>query len=558
MNLRVDVVEAVQNAPRRLLDVVVDSTFRFKDQPRLPSQGNFAPVAEIGEAVNVAIIEGAIPQDFPEGIYVRNGSNPQFGALQSTESVLGRSSDIWVEGEGMLHALYFTKNGDEWRVEYKNRYVETETFLLERERGRPSFLPAIEGDSPAVLAAYLFNQLRFGNVNKNISNTNVFEYSGRFFSVAENSLPQEIDIFSLDAYGNWDISGSWDRPFTAHPKRAPGSGELVILGVDAKKPFVVLGVISADGKKLKHKVDLKFKRSSLSHELGVTEMYNVIFDMPVTIDINRLIKGGPLIKYEKESYARIGVMPRYGDVDSVIWFEVERCCTFHIINCFENGDEVVVRGCRARESIIPGPDLGRGKHQWFSEGFKPTVEKDRGIENSRDGFLFSHVYEWRLNMKTGNVVERYLTGIDHSIDFPMINDQFIGLYNSYAYGQVIDSVASSISALPKFGGLAKFHLSEQVYGISELDRYVEDLIRVELHQFGENQFCSGAAFVPKQGASEEDDGWIISFVHNEETNISQVHIIDTKRFEGDPVAKFTLPQRVPYGFHGIFLSKSLR
>jgi carotenoid cleavage dioxygenase-like enzyme len=104
---------------------------------------------------------------------------------------------------------------------------------------------------------------------------------------------------------------------------------------------------------------------------------------------------------------------------------------------------------------------------------------------------------------------------------------------------------------------------------------------MEIHRLGEDQFCSGASFVPRVGGPHEDDGWIISFVHDERTNTSQasfhcntvlthpnsytkyksnfevlclqVHIIDTKRFEGAPVAKITLPQRVPYGFHGTFI-----
>jgi hypothetical protein len=37
------------------------------------------------------------------------------------------------------------------------RDVETETLKLEKQRNKPSFLPAIEGDSPAILSAYLLN-----------------------------------------------------------------------------------------------------------------------------------------------------------------------------------------------------------------------------------------------------------------------------------------------------------------------------------------------------------------------------------------------------------------
>lgn len=48
-----------------------------------------------------------------------------------------------------------------------------------------------------------------------------------------------------------------------------------------------------------------------------------------------------LIKYDKDGYARIGVMPRYGDANSVRWFDVQPSCVFHLINCFEDNDEVV-------------------------------------------------------------------------------------------------------------------------------------------------------------------------------------------------------------------------
>lgn len=58
----------------------------------------------------------------------------------------------------MLHALYFKRaNHGSWTVIYNNRYVETETYHLEKQRNKPSFIPAIEGDPPAVLSAYLLN-----------------------------------------------------------------------------------------------------------------------------------------------------------------------------------------------------------------------------------------------------------------------------------------------------------------------------------------------------------------------------------------------------------------
>ncbi|KAK9274380.1 hypothetical protein L1049_019194 [Liquidambar formosana] len=553
--MRIDVSETIKNTSIGILDAFVDLVFEFVNQPLLPSQRNFAPVEEMEAAVLIGSIEGTIPDDFSEGVYIRNGPNPLFGGLKSTISLLGRSSHTWVEGEGMLHALYFNKDRDgSWTVFYNNKHVQTETFKLEKQRNRPSFLPAIEGDSLAILSAYLLNLLRFGKVNKFISNTNVFEHSGKFYSIAENHLPQEIDIFTLETLGNWDVNGAWNRPFTSHPKRTPGTGELLIMGVDARKPFFEVGVVSADGRKLVHKVDLKFKRSSLCHEIGVTQRYNVIMDFPLTIDIDRLVRGGPLIKYDKEGYARIGIMPRYGDADSIQWFEVEPSCTFHILNCFEDGDEVLVWACRARGSIIPGPDLGLNKFEWFSRGFKPIGSVEENDDSStQDGLFFSRCYEWKLNMQTGEVKERNLTGTEISMDFPMINGDFMGIRNKYGYTQVVDSIASSISGMGKYGGLAKLYFEEQGTGFYSRARQSKELIKVEYHKFAENTFCTGAAFVPKHGGLEEDDGWIITFVHNEDTDISQVYVIDTKKFSCEPVAKITLPSRVPYGFHGAFM-----
>lgn len=36
-------------------------------------QSNFAPVDEIGGSIEILQIEGEMPEDFPEGVYIRNG-----------------------------------------------------------------------------------------------------------------------------------------------------------------------------------------------------------------------------------------------------------------------------------------------------------------------------------------------------------------------------------------------------------------------------------------------------------------------------------------------------
>lgn len=47
-------------------------------------------------------------------------------------------------------------------------------------------------------------------------------------------------------------------------------------------------------------------------------------------------------------------------------------------------------------------------------------------------------------------------------------------------------------------------------------------MKVEYHPLEEHQFCSGLHFVQRLGGTDEDDGWIICYVHDESTNLSHV------------------------------------
>ena len=84
---------------------------------------------------------------------------------------------------------------------------------------------------------------------------------------------------------------------------------------------------------------------------------------------------------------------------------------------------------RANNSIIPGPDLGLNKFEWFSSRFKGLESQQSDTAFSSDESFFSRAYEWRLNMENGEVKERYLSGTTRSMDFPMINENYLGLEN---------------------------------------------------------------------------------------------------------------------------------
>ena len=86
-------------------------------------------------------------------------------------------------------------------------------------------------------------------------------------------------------------------------------------------------------------------------------------------------------------------------------------------------------GCRALDSVI--------------NAYK-SDNKDK--ISSNEDLLHHRPYEWRLNMQTGEVKERNLTTeTELSMDFPMINPNFIGLKNTFGYTQVVDTVPRTTS-----------------------------------------------------------------------------------------------------------------
>uniref|UniRef100_K3Y221 Uncharacterized protein n=1 Tax=Setaria italica TaxID=4555 RepID=K3Y221_SETIT len=491
-------------------------------------QGNFRPIDEIGEAVLLNDLSGEVPEDFPEGVYIRNGPNPLHPTQTVADSIFGSTTYMYYEGHGMLHAVYFNKSSlGEWKISYRNK-----------EKNEVAFVPFADGQPYATLVAFVLNILRFGKAVKDSANTNIFEHGGRAFAVSENHLPYEIDINNLNTLEPYSINGAWSQPFTSHPKKIQGSGDLVIMGTNSEKPHYVLGVVSADGERLLHKVDLKFEEGKFINDIRVTTRYNIIMDYPLRFGISRTLLQKPFIENDMNGKSRIGVMPRFGDADSIIWFDVENHCSYHLFNCFEDENEVVVRGCRILVSIIPSDRYRADKSKWYGRAFLQPDKDSEDFDPSLDVILFSHPYEWRLNLESGTTNEGYITSEKVAMDFPVINDKFIGIRNKYGYAQVVDSLATSKTGLFKFKMIAKLHFDMP-------DKENKQFISVQYHDLKEEQ----------ESGIDEDDGWVVTYVHEEGTNISQVYIIDAKRFSEEPVAKITLPQRVPYGFHGNFFYK---
>ena len=79
---------------------------------------------------------------------------------------------------------------------------------------------------------------------------------------------------------------------------------------------------------------------------------------------------------------------------------------------------------------------------------------------------------------------------------------------------------------------------------------VDDRAQFEVQiRLPEGQYASEAPFAPRIDAKDEDDGYLVTFVTNENTQRSEALLIDCKRFAEGPVCRIELPHKLCSGTH---------
>jgi carotenoid cleavage dioxygenase-like enzyme len=449
-------------------------------------EGNFAPVTEEHDSQDMEVI-GTIPADLA-GNFLRVGPNPAH--LYSVEKY------HVFDGDGMIHALEFATGS----ARYRNRFVQTEGYRLEQERGDWIWkgLNSMMDPTPSRVPEGM-------PVSKSLANTAFVYHNNTLYALHEPSQPYMISLPTLETRGSTDFKGKLTHPFTAHPKVDPRSGEMMTFGYSFFAPYVQYSVIDATGE-LVHTTPVTIPKPIFMHDFAASEKYSLFLDFPITFDLDRAMAGGPALDFEPDNGARIGVMPRLGNDADIRWFEVETGVVIHTANAWDEGDEVVLQASRSKTTDVLGAS-------------DTTVAG----ETEKMGQL----YEWRLNLATGAVKERLLA--EPHCDFTRINETYSTRKNRYIYAATFHPTRPRT-----FVGLVKY---DNESGSSEL------------YDYGDQRFGGEAVFAPRVGATAEDDGYLVCFIHDEATDQSECLIIDAQKLSAGPVARILMPHRVPYGFH---------
>lgn len=332
-------------------------------------------------------------------------------------------------------------------------------------------------------------------------------------ALVENDLPMALRILvdgRFEEIGRVDYNGKLKHPFTAHPKIDPKTKELLFFGYQLeKKPWCTYSVVSSEGKLIRS-TDIGLSRPIMMHDFAITENFSIFMDHPLEFTPKDIVSGKFAFQFNSNQPSRIGVIPRHGSSASdVQWFEFKSGFSFHTANAWEDGDEIVMICCRSN-------DLQLGN-----------------LGKTRDSSS-PYLHQYRMNLKTGESSERDLNG-QVACEFPVVHPDLVGRKNKFCYcGELAPSGLTFIACV-------KYNL--------------EDGSVVGRIPFGENRGGGECVFVPKDDAKSEDDGYLLTFIYDEPSNSSSLWVMDALTMAEDPIAKIELPQRVPYGFHGIWVSE---
>jgi carotenoid cleavage dioxygenase len=454
-------------------------------------RGNWAPVREEVAAEDLKVI-GKLPAEM-DGMFVRNGPNPQFAPPGNYH---------WFEGDGMLHGVR-VRGG---KASYRNRYVRTQGWKEEQAAGKALYDSFLD---PPDLKKLLSGKRPY----KNTANTALVWHDGRLLALWEGGEPHEIKLPGLDTVGPYTYGGRLKHPFTAHPKVDPATGEMLFFGYAPFKPYVQYSVVNARGQ-IARTTPIDVPRPIMMHDFAVTSRHSLFMDLPMTFSIERMQRGDPLIQFEPDRGARFGILPRHGSGADIKWFEAAACYVFHTLNAYEDGPEVVLLACRTKDFpcsffLPPGKQPTRG--EVIGKEFAPRM------------------YRWRFNLETGATKEEALDNVP--CEFPRINEGYTGTNTRYGYTARFDQGVS--------GALIKYDFQTG---------------KASRHAHGEGRFGGEGVFVPRPSARTEDDGWLVTYVHDEADAKSEMVVLDAQDFGKPPVARVLLPARVPHGFHGAWIA----
>lgn len=452
--------------------------------------GRFAPTREEVTADRLRVVSGSVPSDMT-GAYLRNGPNPEFTPLGSYTYPL--------EGDGMIHGVWFADG----TARYANRYVRTQGLRAEERAGRALFgglmTPVLVDQSllgPDPDPGWPFKLDPF---------INVVRHGDHVLALAEGDQPYEIAA-DLETIGRHEFGGGLPG-MCAHPKIDPITGEMIVFRYDIEAPFLTWSVIGPTGTVSRPPVAVEdVDESYMIHDFAITEHHLLLVVAPLQLDVNAMFAGGDPLVWKPELGTRIAVINRDG-TSPTRWVHGDAFWAWHYANAFEESGRI---NLDFPWTTAPTMVLPPSQRSATGAGFTRAV-----IDPTAGRFELHHLDD------LGN-------------EFPRIDDRLTGRRHRYL----------TVAGRSGHAGLRSGE--HDVLGRYDMDAGTS--IRV----------ATGAAigevsFAPRDGGTDELDGYYVAFGTDLDTDRSALYIWDAADPAAGAVAIIETPHRVPNGLHGNWL-----
>jgi len=449
------------------------------------------------------VVEGEIPRELHGTLY-RNGPNQQYAP---------RGAYHPFSGDGMIHAFQIAGG----RAAYRNRWVRTPRFELERAAGESLF---------AGFGNFKDNDPRTQGVPGGPANTNVVWHAGKLLALVEGGLPPvRLDPQTLETLGIDDFGGKLRRKvapeiarelgidapdglvpgtFTAHPKLDPETDEMLAFGYSAIPPYLQYYVVSAQGELVRtEEIEIPFP--AMVHDFITTKQHVIFPIFPATLRIERAGQGRDVLGWEPELGTQIGVMPRGGTGRDVRWFQTNASFVFHPLNAYTSGRRIVADMAQYPRLPIP------------ADGNAGLFEQN----------VTASLVRWTIDLDGGVVKEEPLDS--RPIEFPRLDERRTGLENRWGYAASGEQIARGFQSVVRYD-LRSGACTE--------------------HPLEAGSACGEPIFVPRRPDSPEGEGFLLAVVYREAERRSDLLVLDAENLAQAPLATVQLPHRVPFGFHG--------
>ncbi|AES73861.1 putative oxidoreductase [Medicago truncatula] len=467
------------------------------------------------------LVQGHIPL-WLKGTYIRNGPGMW--------NIGDYNFRHLFDGYATLVGLHF----EDGRLVAGHRQVESQAYQAAKKNQKICYREFSEVPKAENFLAYVgeLANLFSGSSLTDNANTGVVKLGdGRVVCLTETQKGSiVIDPDTLETIGKFDYSDSLGGLIhSAHP--IVTDNEFLTLIPDLVKPGYLVARMEpgSNERKVIGRVDCRGGTSpGWVHSFPVTEHYVIVPEMPLRYCAQNLLRAEPtpLYKFQwhPESKAFMHVMCKTSG-KIVASVEVPLFVTFHFINAYEEEDEdgrvtAVIADCCEHNSNTDILD-------------KLRLQNLRSF-NGEDVLPDARVGRFRIPLDGSpyGTLDAALDPNEHGkgMDMCSINPNYLGLKYRYAYA----------------------------CGAQRPCNFPNTLTKIDLQsERAKNWYEEGAVpsepfFVPRPGATKEDDGVVISII-SEKNGEGYALVLDGSTFEEIARAKF--PYGLPYGLHGCWVPK---